>query len=198
MTDDIQARIAQRMHRQEQEDQDAQRLRRQQHYDSLARVVEQRGDETVAEMEVVRDCVACGNKGRKPAKWIDDAYPSAALAEVIDCGEPCPHCHGRGWLKATSWEPPCLFSVRTMATADGTRWGVMREGSGRDEETWWHPERFRSLAAAEAKRDLLLCLWCEGMETLLADNFSSLRDEEQRRALAAELERLAESPALEP
>lgn len=68
-----------------------------------------------------------------------------------------------------------LFSVREMSCPDGVRFGVRH-----DEFGLWHPMRLASRERAEWWRDALLLSWCEGNETLLADAFALLRDEEAR------------------
>jgi len=127
---------------------------------ALTRMLEEQEEtETYDEVEIVRDCVACGNSGRVARGWVDDSDPQAALAEVEGDGtKTCPHCHGRGWLKVTSWEPPTLFSIHEVLDRTTGEWahGVRHHLGG------WHRTRLPSEDEARYYADELTLQWLEG------------------------------------
>lgn len=117
------------------------------------------------ELEEGRDCLMCEGKGYMP---VDSSWREGDRVHL------CEHCHGRGWLKATSFEPQPLFSVREMAWGTGSAFGIRHDESG-----FWHWLRFGRRDRAEEVRDMLLCAWCEGEEAILVKNFQRLEDEER-------------------
>jgi hypothetical protein len=128
--------------------------------EAQARVAERMdGQPYDVELEEGRDCLMCEGTGYSDKKTLQRA---------------CPHCHGRGWLKATSYEPNPLFTIRevVMRQRGGTAWGV------RHRDGWWHWQRFGTQERAEARRDLMLVDWLEGCEEVLVEGFDRLIDAE--------------------
>lgn len=110
------------------------------------------------EMEEGRDCLQCRGTGK--------------VGPFLDTMLQCEHCHGRGWLKATSYEPQPLFSVREMQWGKGSAFGVRHDESG-----FWWPWRLATRARAQEVADLATCCWCEGEESILVEGFAMLEDE---------------------